>query len=283
MNISALKDLTRVEQTLFGLPFLISGALLPMTQADVSFHLRWLWIFPAFMLARVSGMAFNQLIDRHIDAKNPRTNKRALPSGKVTENQARAVAWGTLTLFLLVCFKINTICFLFSPLAAFLLFIYSYLKRVTASCHFVLGMIHFLGPVMASIAISGTLSLSPLFLGAAAALSIMGNDIVYAIQDYEFDRAHNLFSLPSRLGVESSLAIARLLHLLCLVMLIGVGFTAHFPIFYYGLIVAAGIAFYKFHKKVGQKLCESLFFSCTVVVAFSVLGFVLASVIWDVM
>ena len=283
MNLSALKDLTRIEQTLFGLPFLLAGALLPITQADVSFSFRWLWIFPAFMLARVSGMAFNQLIDRHIDAKNPRTQRRALPSGRVTENQARAIAWSTLALFLLVCFKINTLCFLIAPLAAFLLFIYSYLKRVTSSCHCVLGIIHFLGPVMASIAIAGTILFPVLFLGAAAALSIIGNDIIYAIQDYEFDRTHNLFSLPSRLGIESSFMVARLLHILCLAMLIGLGFSAHFPVFYYGAIIAAGVVFYKFHKKIGQKLSEPFFFSCNVVVAFTVFAFVLASVLWDAM
>lgn len=283
MNITAFKDLTRIEQTLFGLPFILAGAFLSILQVDVSFSFRWLWIFPAFLLARISGMSFNQLIDRYIDAKNPRTQKRAIPMGRVSENQARLVAWGALVLFLLVCFQINTLCFLFAPVAASLLFLYSYLKRITSSCHFVLGIIHFLGPVMASMAICGTFLMSAFFLGAAAAFSIIGNDIAYAIQDFEFDRAHNLFSLPSRLGIENSLLLARVAHLLCLVTLIGVGFTAHLPVFYYVLVIVAGMIFYKFHKKIGQKISEPLFFSCNVMIAFSVLAFVLASVLWDVM
>lgn len=284
MNISAFKDITRIEQTLFGLPFLLAGALLPLTQDGVSLSFGWLWIFPAFLLARISGMAFNQLIDRHIDAKNPRTSKRALPTGRATENQARIIAWTALALFLLVCFQINTLCFLFAPLVAFLLFIYSYLKRITSSCHFVLGIIHFLGPVMAAIAVTGSLPISSLFIGAAAAFSIIGNDIVYAIQDFEFDRTHNLFSLPSRLGIERSLMIARLLHLFCLAMLFCVGVAAHLPVFYYGSVIVAGIVFYKFHKKMGQKFfAERLFFSCNVVIAFTAFAFILASVVWDVM
>jgi len=184
---------------------------------------------------------------------------------------------------LLVCFQINKLCFLLAPVAAILLFSYSYLKRVTSSCHFVLGIIHFLGPVMASIAISGTILKAPLFLGLAAACSIIGNDIIYAIQDFEFDHSQNLFSLPSRLGVDNSLFVARLVHLLCLVMLIGVGVTGHLPVFYYLLIPVAAVTFYKFYKKLGQKINEQLFFSCNVVIAFSVFGFILGSVLWDVM
>ncbi len=283
MNISAFTDLTQIRQTFFGLPFLLAGALLPLTQVDISFSFRWLWIFPAFMLARISGMAFNQLIDRCNDAKNPRTEKRVIPTGRVTIKQARVVAYSALLLFFFVCLQINTLCFLLAPFVAFLLFIYSYLKRVTYSCHFVLGIIHFLCPVMASIALSGTILRAPLFLGLAAGFLIIGNDIIYSIQDYEFDCKQNIFSLPTRLGIDNSLLVARLVHLLCVVMLIFVGLTAHLPVFYYLLIVVATVIFLEFHKRVDQKIIESSFFFCNVMISFSVFGFILASVLWDAM
>lgn len=283
MNIAAFKDLTRIEQTLFGLPFLLGGALLPIIQVDVSFSWRFVLIFPAFLLARISGMAFNQVIDCYIDARNPRTENRAVPSGRVSERQARIVAWGALFLFLLVCFQINVLCLILAPFVAALLIIYSYLKRFTASCHFALGVIHFLCPVMAAAAISGTILISTLFLGLAAACSIVGNDIAYAIQDFEFDRKHALFSLPACLGIKNSLLIARLFHILCVFMLLFVGLTAHLPVFYYLLTIVASMAFYKFHKNLSDKIDESLFFSCNVVISFSVFGFILASVLWDVL
>ncbi len=283
MNFSAFKDVTRIEQTLFGLPFLLAGALLPFAQIDVSFSFRCLWIFPAFLLARVSGMAFNQLIDSHIDKKNPRTENRAIPSGRVGAKQVQILAWAALALFLLVCLQINTVCFLLAPFAAFLLFIYSYLKRVTASCHFVLSVIHFLGPVMASAAIANTLLLPPILLGAAAACLIIGIDVTYAVQDVEFDRSNNLFSLPARLGVEKSLTVARASHIFSLLLLFCVGVTAHLPIFYYLLIPLAAAIFFKFHKKAEEEVVEPLIFSCTVMISLSVFAFILASIVWDVM
>lgn len=280
-RILALKDLTRFEQTLFGLPFLLSGALLSLVHIQLNWRI--LWIFPAFLFARISGMAFNQLIDRFIDEKNPRTKNRAIPSGRVSEKLARLIAWSSLFLFLGVCAQVNTKCLVLAPFTAFLLYIYSYLKRFTYLCHFVLGLIHFFCPVMASIAISNTLPLSTLFLGMAAALSIIGNDIAYALQDSEFDRQHQLYSFPARFGIKHSLLVARISHLLCLFMLIAVGYTAHLAAFYYLAVVVVGWNFYQFHKKIAEKLAEPLFFSCNVAVAFSVFGFILASVVWDVM
>ncbi len=283
MNLTAFKDLTRIEQTLFNLPLLLAGALLPFTLCDVTLTFRFFLVLPAFLLARISGMAFNQLIDRHIDAQNPRTENRALPSRRVSAKQARVAAWGALVLFLLVCFQINTLCLLLAPVVALLLFSYSYLKRFTSACHFILGLIFGLGPLMASIAVSDTLLAPALFLGLAAALSITGSDVVYAIQDFEFDRNHHLFSLPSRLGIEKSLLFSRLLHLFSLIALALVGLTGHLPVFYYLLVGCVAVIFYRFHAKINEKLTEPLFFSCNVQIAFTVFGFILASVLWDVM
>jgi 4-hydroxybenzoate polyprenyltransferase len=270
MRLSAFKELTRFEQTLFALPFVLGGAVLSLAEAPLSRS--WIWIVPAFLLARISGMSFNQLIDRHIDARNPRTQNRALPSGRVTVLQARIVAWGALVLFIVVCFQMNAFAASLAPVAAFLLYIYSYMKRIHYTCHLVLGCIHFLGPTMAYAAITGSPSIPSLFLGGAACLSIMGTDIIYAIQDHAFDCSHRLFSIPSRLGGEASLAFAACLHVFCLLMLLGVGLSAHLPLFYYLLLPVAGALFMYFHtlwRKHKQSLIKVApsFFYCNVAIS----------------
>ncbi|MEZ5314728.1 MAG: 4-hydroxybenzoate octaprenyltransferase [Chlamydiales bacterium] len=280
---TAWKSLTRIEQTFFGLPFLLAGVLLPMQELNAKFSLYWLWILPAFMCARISGMAFNQLIDRHIDAKNPRTKERILPSKGMKEKVAWKIAWGSLILFFMICLQINEYCFLMAFVIAFLLFIYSYLKRFTSFCHVVLGVIHFLVPVMSSVAISGDVLISSFFLGGVAFGLIVGSDIIYAIQDYQFDCDHHLFSIPSRLGLKKSQSIARLLHGFSLIMLVGLGITAHFPLFYYWVIGITGCVFYIFHKKIEKKNSEKIFFFLTVSVGSTVFIFVLVSVLWAVM
>lgn len=290
MNFAAFKDLTRLEQTLFALPMVLSGALISL-KGELTFQLSWLWIFPAFLAARISGMSFNQLIDRHIDAKNPRTKNRAIPSGRVSEGQARVIAWGTLFLFLLSCAQINRYCLILSPVVAFLIYIYSYMKRIHPSCHFVVGLIHFMGPLMAGLAIAEKISMAHLFLGSAALFSIAGNDIVYAIQDEEFDRKEGLFSLPSRFGVKKCLLLTRGLHIICLICLALVGVYAHFAPVYYGIVAVAGIAFFFFHFKTtlhyhktgSMKGIEPLFFIAVAIVSCSTLMFVLAGVLWDAM
>lgn len=281
MNSVAFKDLTRIEQVFFGLPFLLAGALLPLILVDLTFSFRWILILPAFILARFSGMAFNQLIDRHLDAKNSRTKMRPLPSKRVSERQAQTIACGTLFLFILICSQINARCFYLAPFAAFLLIIYSYLKRMTVLCHFVLGLIHFLGPLMASVAVSGEILLPMVFLSGAAACLISGSDIIYAIQDCAFDREAKLYSLPAKWGIEKSLFIARLSHLMCIVLLLCVGIFGHLPLFYYAVVLPVAMNFYKFHKKIADSYSESLFFTCNVMTSLTVCGFVLASVIWD--
>ena len=289
MRIAAFRDLTRFEQTLFGLPFVLSGVLLGSYR-----FFDWkmlLWVIPAFMLARISGMAFNQLIDRHIDARNPRTQNRAIPSGRVSVMQARCVAWGALCLFVAVCLQINGLTALLSLFAAVLLYIYSYMKRVHASCHLILACIHFLGPVMAFSAVTGTWSPSALFLGGAAAFSIIGTDIVYAIQDYAFDCSQGLFSLPSRWGVEKSMLISLMAHCFCLLMLVGTGWSAHLPLIYYLIVPSVGglLGYFHYlvrrqwHARQSLRELESSFFFCNVGVSSSTLLMIMVSVAWDVL
>lgn len=274
------KELTRLEQTFFGLPLLLAGALLPFIQREITLSWSVLWIFPAFLLARISGMAFNQVVDRAIDAKNPRTLGRPIPTGRVSELQAKRVAWLSLVLFLVVCAQINLLCVLLAPLAAFLLFSYSYLKRITPACHFVLGFIHLLSPVMASIAVSGTILPSAIALGVASALLFAGSDIIYALQDLDFDREMRLFSIPAWLGREKSLFVARLCHLFSVVVLLAVGVLAHLPLLYFLSTLVVALTFFRFHK---AALSEGAFFRCNTLASFCIFGGIFASFVWDVM
>lgn len=275
--IADFRKLTRIEQSLFALPFALSGALL----SGVALSWQWLWMVLAVLLARISGMAFNQLIDRHIDASNCRTQGRPIPSGKVSAKEAAWIASGCLLAFIFLCLYINVRTFLLCLPAAFLIVIYSYMKRIHWSCHFVLGAIHCFGPIMAYTALADAFSLQPLFLGAGAAFLIAGNDMIYAIQDYEFDCASGLYSLPARLGIKNSLHISRLCHLATLVMLFSLGLSADFPYLYYLLLLVVGAIFVLFQSAVSKNKVH-YFAICNASVAFSILFFLMIS-LWLVL
>jgi 4-hydroxybenzoate polyprenyltransferase len=288
MRFGAFKELTRLEQTFFGLPFTAGGLLLAYLEKGVQNGWALLWVLPAFLLARISGMAFNQLIDCHIDQRNPRTFNRPIPSGRITEKQARWVAWTALFLFLLVCFQINQITAILALFAASLLYIYSYTKRVHASCHFILGFIHFLGPVAAYAALTGTFSIASICLGCTAAASIIGNDIAYAIQDYDFDRRQGLYSIPCRFGIAKSLILSFLMHFFCPLFLLFLGLIFRLPLFFYAFLTPLIGYLYYFHfmlkKEWGIKQSiqgmEKLFFVCNIVVSFFSFFYILTFTLW---
>ncbi|NGX60967.1 MAG: 4-hydroxybenzoate octaprenyltransferase [Chlamydiae bacterium] len=286
MKLATFQALTRLEQSLFGLPMVFSGVMLALL--DPRFELAmasfsWLCILPAFFFARISGMAFNQLIDHKIDAKNPRTRERVVASGKVSVRSAGFIAWGALALFLLSCGMLSFACLLVAPLIAALLFVYSYMKRIHASCHLVLGVIHFFAPVMASLAILGEFSWPPAFLGLASLLLIAGSDMIYAIQDYAFDIQEGLYSLPAKWGIEKSRVVARLLHVLSLGMLLLLGIKGGLPLFYYLVVPTCGLYFFSFHKKEREGNLPALFFSVNVGGALLVFLFITGGALWVVM
>ncbi len=278
IRFGTFKDLTRLEQIPFGLPFVLAGAFL--ARSLPSFQWRGaFFVIPCFLFARISGMAFNQLIDRHFDAKNPRTQKRVLPTGRATVGEVASIAWLALTVFIVFAFSVNRVTALLTPVAALLLLLYSYLKRFHACCHAVLGAIHFLGPVMAYAACSNTISLSALCLGGAAASLIMGSDIIYAIQDYDFDRETRLFSLPAVLGIKTGLNVALITHLVTLQFLLSAGVCGELPFRYYTVIPTAALFFSLFHIRVRKSLqaIQRPFFLCNVATSCAVLFFIVWS------
>ncbi|ROR30485.1 4-hydroxybenzoate polyprenyltransferase [Mobilisporobacter senegalensis] len=202
-----------------------------------------IWILVCFMGARTGANAINRVIDAEIDAKNPRTANRQIPKGEVKKKEVVIFTSICFAVMLYGAYKLNTICLLLSPIALFLMIIYSYCKRFTYLCHLVLGITCACAPVGAWLAITGELTLIPLFMGAANTLWVAGFDIIYGSQDYEFDKANNIYSIPSKFGVKNALYIAMAFHIITLICLVIIGILSpELGITYYiGIGLIAGL------------------------------------------
>lgn len=218
-------DMIKFEHSIFALPFALTGALLAFRDA----HQGWAWdarvlawIVVAMVSARSAAMAFNRLVDVSIDARNPRTASRHLPSGQLSKQFAWLFTLASSAIFLLAARALNPLCFWLAPLALAIVFFYSFTKRFTSLSHVVLGFALGVAPAAAWIGVRGELDPRILWLTAAVTFWTAGFDIIYSCQDFEFDGREGLFSLPCRLGLPRALAVARLLHagmLICLIVL----------------------------------------------------------------
>ena len=216
-------DMIKFEHSVFALPFALTGALLAIREGGLDVRALWgklLWIVVAMVGARSAAMTFNRLIDAEIDARNPRTRMRHIPAGLLSA----AFGWSFVALsslvFIYAARELNPLCFKLAPLALGVVFFYSFTKRFTALSHLVLGFALGVAPAAAWIAVRGSLDPRILWLTAAVTLWTAGFDIIYSCQDYEFDVAESLFSLPRRIGVARALRVSQLLHILMLVCLI---------------------------------------------------------------
>jgi 4-hydroxybenzoate polyprenyltransferase len=230
----------KFEHSVFALPFALTGALLAFRDggyvaAEIGGKLAWIAL--AMVGARSAAMAFNRLVDASIDGRNPRTKMRQLPAGMLS----RGFAWGfvavAVALFLAAAAALNPLCLRLAPVALAIVFFYSFTKRFTSFSHLVLGLSLGIAPAAAWIAVRGTLDLRILWLSAAVTFWTAGFDVIYACQDFEFDRAEGLFSVPRALGIASALRVAQMLHLLMLVCLLALVQTLHL-----GVLAVAGVA-----------------------------------------
>ena len=209
----------KFEHTLFALPFAFLGAIL----AANGFPTWWqiLWITVAMVGARSAAMTFNRIVDRDIDAKNPRTASREIPSGKLSVGFAWAFLYVSIGLFLLASYSLNWLTFALSPVALICVLGYSYAKRFTAFAHLFLGLALAISPSAAWIAVRGTLyDEVPILLSVLVLMWTAGFDVLYACQDFEFDRKAGLRSIPAKFGIKNSLKIARLFHAQAFVVLV---------------------------------------------------------------
>lgn len=233
-------SLVLFAHSIFALPFALIGFFLGVTTTDNPFNwLLFLLVILCMVFARNAAMAFNRYLDRNIDAKNPRTVTRDIPAGKVSASEALTFVIVNCVLFVVATYFINPLCFYLSPIALFVVLFYSYTKRFTALCHLVLGLGLALAPIGAYIAVTGVFNIVPLFYSFAVLFWVSGFDIIYALQDENFDREQKLHSIPAALGIKNALRLSVILHILSALCVILPVFFAQFSWVYY-----IGIAFF---------------------------------------
>lgn len=230
----------RFSHSVFALPFALVGALLASAEGFPSLS-QTIWIIVACVGARSAAMAFNRLVDKKIDALNPRTQDRALPKGLISGAETIIFIVLSAGLLVLSAYMLNPFAFNLSPLALVILFFYSYTKRFTWGSQFFLGLALSVAPIGAWIAIRGILELPPLILGAGVLLWVAGFDVIYALQDLDFDKRHGLLSIPQRFGVARSLWISRSFHLGTFIMFFWLFFLLDLGFIYLAGVLIVGL------------------------------------------
>ena len=253
--MSAVKNylsLVKFSHTIFALPFALIGFVRGvraqwMAQLPVEhFFLKFFLVLVCMVSARSTAMAFNRYLDRHFDKLNPRTAIREIPAGIIKAEKALVFIFINMGVFVLASFFINSICFYLSPVALFVILFYSYTKRFTYLCHLVLGIGLSLAPIGAYLAVTGSFAVLPLLFSFAVVFWVSGFDIIYALQDIDFDQAQSLYSIPSYWGLHKALSIARVLHIFSASFVIAAYFIGGFHFVYLmGLIVFVGMLLYQ--------------------------------------
>lgn len=240
----AFARFVKIEHSVFALPFAYAGAFL--AYQEVPGFRTMFWITLAMVAARSLAMGLNRVIDYRIDARNPRTAGRELPSGQLSPGTAIAFLAVSLVLLALALYNLPRITWYLSPIVIAAFVIYPYTKRFTSLCHLFLGATIGLAPVGGWVAVSGELTWEPFLLMAAVTFWIAGFDIIYACLDVDFDRSEELHSLPASLGVSRALTLTRFLHLLALLFLLAVGIAEDLGTIYYaGMAVVAALLVYE--------------------------------------
>ena len=225
-------SLIKFSHTIFAMPFAFIGFFLARSN-----NFEWdilIYVILCMIFARSAAMAFNRYIDRDIDATNPRTNKtREIPNGSIKANSALLFVIINSLLFITTTFFINSLCFILSPIALITILGYSYTKRFTVLCHIFLGLGLSLAPIGAYLAVSGVFDIIPMLFSFVVLFWVSGFDIIYSLQDEEFDSKNNLKSIPVYFGKKNALTIAKALHLFTFCILSIIGLFYNFGSFYW--------------------------------------------------
>jgi 4-hydroxybenzoate polyprenyltransferase len=262
-------SLVKFSHTIFAMPFALIGFALgvvslpeipgakahagsqgsPMEHFSLFFRHQWhlfVLVVLCMIFARSAAMAFNRYLDRRYDAQNPRTAIREIPAGVISARSALVFTLLMCTGFIAATAFINPICFVLSPVALVVVLGYSYTKRFTAFCHLVLGLGLSLAPIGAYLAVTGVFAVLPILFSVAVICWVSGFDIIYALQDEEFDRQQGLFSIPSKLGKSRALNVSRMLHVLSAGCIITAGLTGGSGALYaVGALVFCGMLIYQ--------------------------------------
>ncbi len=268
-TVKSYLSLIKFSHTIFAMPFALIGFFLgvstlkripfvyimssmirtPWQKTIVFLNNQWYvlaLIILCMILARSAAMAFNRYLDRNFDAQNPRTAIREIPKGIISANNALVFTVISSFLFIITCYFINSICFFLSPVALLVVLGYSYTKRFTPLCHLILGLGLSLAPIGAYLAVTGVFSLLPILFSFTVIFWVSGFDIIYSLQDEEFDKSQHLYSLPAWLGKSKALRISELLHLLSALCVFLAGIYGKFGWFYWcGVGVFTGMLIYQ--------------------------------------
>ena len=237
-------EMIKFQHSIFALPFAYLGAFLSEMKVPGLSDIFWITI--AMVGARSFAMALNRLIDIEVDRRNPRTADRALPKGLLSVSNVLLFSVISLGVFLLAVFQLAPVCRYLWPIVVIPFVVYPYTKRFTWFSHFVLGLCLGLAPAGAWIAITNSFTPEPFLIGTAVLCWVAGFDILYAIQDMDFDRQQGLYSIPARFGIGTSLIVTKLLHITSILLLLFVGSRLGLGLFYFvGLLIAAGLLAYE--------------------------------------
>lgn len=254
-------SLVKFSHTIFAMPFALIGFFLGITYmlkhpeagelifkatAIDGWGMKLFLVLACMVTARSAAMAFNRYLDRSFDAKNPRTAIREIPAGIISANSALRFVILNCILFVTATYFINYICFFLSPVALFVILFYSYTKRFTALCHIVLGLGLSLAPIGAYLAVTGRFDILPILFSMAVIFWVSGFDVIYALQDVEFDQSQQLYSIPSVLGKAQALRVSEILHACSSVCVITAGIYGGFHWLYWiGILVFVGMLVYQ--------------------------------------
>jgi len=233
-SISNYLSLVKFSHTIFALPFAIIGFLLGSTFSSGGFSLRLFFMMILCMVfARSAAMAFNRYIDRKFDKENPRTAIREIPSGIISEKSALFFVIANCLLFSVTTYFINPLCFYLSPIALMVVLGYSYTKRFTFLCHLILGIGLALAPIGAYLSVTGEFALLPLFFSFAVLFWVSGFDIIYSLQDEDFDKSQKLKSIPVFFGKKNALLLSTIFHTISAGLICFAGYYAGFGFIYW--------------------------------------------------
>ncbi len=226
-------SLVLFAHTVFAMPFAFIGFFLAISVTGQEFNwLKLLLMILCMIFARNAAMAFNRYLDREIDAQNPRTAIRDIPSGKISANEALIFTIANSILFILTTLLINKLCFYLSPVALSVVLGYSYTKKFTPLCHLILGLGLALAPIGAYLVVAGQFAMLPIYFSLAVLCWVSGFDIIYALQDEEFDRQNNLKSIPAWLGKKKALNVSSIFHVLAVIFVTMPYIVSSFSWFY---------------------------------------------------
>ena len=281
-KLSAIFSDIKIQHTVFALPFAVMSAFIAAGGLPETKKLAW--VVACMVGARSAAMAFNRIVDARYDMKNPRTQGRALPSGRVDEKSYWLFLIAFSLVFVFSAGMLNQLALYLSPLALIIVFFYSLTKRFTVYSHFWLGLAISIAPVGAWVAIREEISFISLLLGAAVVFWLVGFDILYSCMDVEFDRESNLKSIPQRFGIENALRIAFVSHgLTVLFLFVLLQFVDELGVLYsIGVIIVAGLLMYE-HSLVSPSDLSKIniaFFNMNGIISIGLMLFVIADYVW---